>query len=298
VLARGRSGGVEAARLHEQHERPVVVPAVDRGLLRGGDLLEGPAEVHRAGAADLGCTPWDRPVERPVELEDPRPVAVATEPAGVSRRQPIAGELHQLPRGHVEQRRAIAVELLERFDPPPGLDPAPERSEVVGQGVRQALGAATGDRPADPVGAEHEHHPERRPGRGAKRQHRVRAAPGQQCAGPLPLEARAREPRCRAQRLGTESREHQWVAGWAERAQDLPGEVLRMGDERVEEPTVGARVRAEPATRFPDGRLQHHGRAVIQRVRERRLGLDELEAVSLQREAAQERRDQREGVHR
>ena len=48
------------------------------------DLVERAAEVHGAGAGDLRGGPRDRPVERPVELEDAGPVAVAREPAPVA----------------------------------------------------------------------------------------------------------------------------------------------------------------------------------------------------------------------
>ena len=71
-----------------------------------------------------------------------------------------------------------------------------------------------------------------------------------------------------------------------------------MGDERVEEPLVGTRVRAQTASGRSDGALEQHGRAVVERVRERHLGLHELEAVLVERKTAQERRGQGQRVHR
>ena len=53
------------------------------------DLLERAAEVDRARAPALRRRPRDRAVERPVELEDAGPVAVALERAAVAVGQPV-----------------------------------------------------------------------------------------------------------------------------------------------------------------------------------------------------------------
>lgn len=59
--------------------------------------------------------------------------------------------------------------------------------------------------------------------------------------------------------------------------------------ERLEQAAVGSGVGAEAACRLFDRALQHHRRAVLERVGERRLRLHQLEAVLGQRQAAQER---------
>ena len=90
----GRSARlVEQARLGEQDERTVCVPPLPRSPLRGGDLVERAADVDGAGVAALGRRPRDRAVERPVDLEDARPVAPAREPLSIPAvGEPCAGE--------------------------------------------------------------------------------------------------------------------------------------------------------------------------------------------------------------
>ena len=71
-----------------------------------------------------------------------------------------------------------------------------------------------------------------------------------------------------------------------------------VADERIEQPPVGLRVRAESASRLLHGALQHHRGAVVERVGQRRVGVHQLEPVLRQRQAAQEGRSERQGVHR
>ena len=126
----------------------------------------------------------------------------------------------------------------------------------------------------------------------------MRAASGQEGARALALETRARQPRRRAEGARAEARQHQRMARRAQRAEDLAHELVGIADERIEQPAVGLRVRAESAGRLLHGALQHHRGAVVERVGQRRVGVRQLEPVLGQRQAAQEGRSERQGVHR
>ena len=142
----GRSGDAAAPRLP----------------LGRDDLLERPAQVHRRRLRALGRPPRDRPVERPVELEDAGPVAEPLEPPPVARRQLAARDAEQLARRHVEQHRPAGVELGERRHAAPRLDLAAERPQVRDERVRDPLRAAARERPARDVREQPEDEPERR----------------------------------------------------------------------------------------------------------------------------------------
>ena len=76
--------------------------------------------MHGAGLARLGRAPRDRAVERPVELERRRAVAVAAQRARVARRQRVAGERGERAGHHVgdHERRGepLAVRELDADD--------------------------------------------------------------------------------------------------------------------------------------------------------------------------------------
>ena len=242
----------------------------------------------------LGRAPGDRPVERPVELEDPGAVAVAREAAPVAVRQPRAGDAEQLARRDVEEDRArIGGEVAERLDVAAGLDRAAELSQVAREGVGEPLGAAARHRPADRMGTHGEDDPEGRAGGRSQRDHRVRAGAGDQGASTLALEARAEEAAGGADAAEPEAGHGERMARRAERAEELAEERVGAPDERTEEPAVGALVGAEAASGELDRPLQHHGRAVVERVRQRRLGMRQLKPVALQRQLAQEGRGER-----
>ncbi len=71
-----------------------------------------------------------------------------------------------------------------------------------------------------------------------------------------------------------------------------------MVDEGIEQLAVGAVVGAEPARGRLDGSLEQHRRAVVERMRQRHLGLHQLKTVLRQGKLSEERRHQRQGVHR
>src|SRR6516165_1455351 len=101
-----------------------------RRLLRGCDLLQGAAEVHGAGAGDLWSGPGDRAIERPVQLEDTGPIAVAGKLPRIARRQMATRKPQQLAWGHIEQGHAETRQLVDRLHPSPGLDLAAGRTQM------------------------------------------------------------------------------------------------------------------------------------------------------------------------
>ena len=83
--AGARVGSKRLCWASSTYGRSAISPA-PRRRLRRRDLLQRGSEVDGRGACALLGPPGDRPVERPVELEHARPVAVALEPAAIARR--------------------------------------------------------------------------------------------------------------------------------------------------------------------------------------------------------------------
>ena len=99
LLAGRSAGGIEAALLRDEHERPCrVASGVDVGL-GAGDLLERAAEVDGSCVGELRVAPRDRAVDRDVELEDARPVAVPAKLIGVAAGQPSPAMASELAPG-------------------------------------------------------------------------------------------------------------------------------------------------------------------------------------------------------
>ena len=82
------------------------------------------------------------------------------------------------------------------------------------------------------------------------------------------------------------------------RSQHFRGELLPPRGERRDQTAVRSAVRAEPRRGRIHGALEDHGGAVVERMRERRVRLDPLEAVLVQRESVEERRHQGERMDR
>ena len=102
----GRPGGVEQALLGDEHERPRRMAAGRHVGLGRGDLLQRPAEVQRPRPAAVGVGPRHGLGQRVVHLEHAGPVP---EPAAVGARYPlgscVAADPQQLAGGDVEQHR-------------------------------------------------------------------------------------------------------------------------------------------------------------------------------------------------
>ena len=191
-LARRRPRRVPRRVLDEQHVRPLRVAAGGDLRLRRGDLVERAAEVDRRRPARPLGGPRDRAVERPVDLEHARAVAEPLGAPAAPRRQPVAGDRHELARRHVEQdgtrpaagRRATSTRWPVTTSPPAASSSA---TSAVGDGGRPAAD----HRPADRVG-------ERRRGRARTRHStgdRGGASSGPRCPRTAPAPARRRTGR-------------------------------------------------------------------------------------------------------
>ena len=76
MTTRGRAARIELTLLHDHHERARrMLAAPDRGL-GGGHLLERSPEVDGRCLEAARIAPRDRAVERPVELERARSIAI------------------------------------------------------------------------------------------------------------------------------------------------------------------------------------------------------------------------------
>src|SRR5207247_9829590 len=75
-----------------------------------------------------------------------------------------------------------------------------------------------------------------------------------------------------------------------QRAERIRREVVPLADERLDEPPIRAAVRAEPRRGRVDRSLEEHGRAVVERMRERDRWLDPLETILREIELTEERR--------
>src|SRR6516165_10979827 len=110
--------------------------------LRRGDLVEATPDVHGRCACAALVAPGKRTVERQIDLEHARPVAVAHHTAAVAAGQPIAGDANELTGRDVEEQRARRLELVERPDGAAALDLSTERAELGGQGIGNGLRAS------------------------------------------------------------------------------------------------------------------------------------------------------------
>ena len=187
-----------------------------------------------------------------------------------------------------------------------GHDLASEVLQVRDQCVGDPLRAAPGKRPAVGVAEEPEHEPERRAARRLERQHGVRRQPGEQAAGTLAGEAGAGHAGGGTQRAQAEPRGEQRVARRPQRAEEIGEQLVRAGGERFEElrPRTAVPVQAGRGGRdggccpTAPGTLEHGGRRIVERVRDRGGWLHELQPVPRQRQLAQERRAGHERVDR
>src|SRR5918994_7285777 len=232
VLALGRAGGVEARVLCQEHERRRPLPAGPGRPLRGRELVERAAEVHRRGAADLGRAPRDGLRERPVQLEGTRPVAVAAERALVALGETAAPEPKQLAGRDVREHDVGLRELVDRVRRVHAhavlLEPRDER-------VREPLRTPARKAPAEDV-SEHEQGETEAGARSPlEREHRVRCLSSEERAC---LRGRERALRERSSRLERAQRRPR--ADGTRQARERPPSRRQRSDEHGLEQDGGA----------------------------------------------------------
>ena len=143
-----RGSAARAARRAARRSRPRQGARSERG-----DLLERAAEMDGRRLRALRRPPGDRPVERPVELEDARPVAEAARAGGGSATAAPRRRARASWRGVTSSRiGSRAAELGERVDAAAGLDLAAERAEVARRARRRAAASRRGRAASRPRG--------------------------------------------------------------------------------------------------------------------------------------------------
>src|SRR5262249_32917813 len=100
--------------LCDQDERTLRDAAAPGVAFAARDLLEGAADVDRAGARTPLRAPWDWRVERPVHLEDAAAVPVAFELVTIPVRELVTGDAEQRPRRQITQHGACGRQVVYR----------------------------------------------------------------------------------------------------------------------------------------------------------------------------------------
>ncbi len=201
------------------------------------------------GVEAARIAPRDRPVERPVELEHARAVAIAAQPAHVARGQDRLADVGELRRAGVEEDDA--------------------RRRNVGEACARARRSRSGRR----AGADTRRAPRRWPASRRRRPASPRRAPVSakimataavsgrssgriECAAQPASSARARAPRKRARsatRRGQqpgqpEARHRERMPRQAQRAEEIGEQRVRLAQERREEPSCRRRA-SSPSSR-------------------------------------------------
>ena len=272
-------------------------PARD-GALGGDDGGRRSPEVHGAGAREFGIEPRDRPVERPVDLEDPRPVAPAGEPARVAGRQGVAGHREHLSRGEVEQHRACGGQFGERAHAVPGAHLAAEGFEPRDQRIRERLGTADGDGPSDTVRESGHEHGDAGGEQGAQREDRVRGEAGEEGAGRLLAEGGAHRQGRGPESVEPEREEFAGRVGRQRgRVEHGSGEPLPALAQPAEDALPAGTVASEPGRRLRCRAVQQHRPTRSERVTDRDRRMRELQPVAVEGERAERGRGERERQH-
>ena len=260
--------------------------AAPDGGLGGGDLVERAADVHGRGLEAARIAPRDRPVERPVELEDAGAVAIAAQAAHVACRQDRLADVGELRRdwcrtgrrAPAEGRRAAHAHARSRCARRAGADTtasapaiACEPPAATGQVSTCAVSAKI--MPTAAVSG--------------------RSSGRIECAAQPASTARARAPRKRARNASVAGSR----PGRPKRAISNGCSGMRSGPSRsasnacgsrrngANEPRVGAGVCVQLARRFGERAAQQHRRLIVERVRDRRAA-DESSAARARRAAA------------
>jgi hypothetical protein len=126
----------------------------------------------------------------------------------------------------------------------------------------------------------------------------MRRAAGEQGASTLALKVGPRQPLRRAQTDRSKARHRERMAWRAQWPEDLFQKLGRRANQRLEQAPVGLGVPAKAVSRLLQGTLEHYRGAVVEGMRQRRVGMHQLEAVLGERQAAHERGCKRQRVHR
>jgi len=189
VLPRRCPARVDHARLRDQAERAVRVPAGVHVRLAAGHLIEGATDVQGTGLPAGGSLPGHRTAKCPVHLADTGAVPEAPQRPALPGGERSSGQIGELARREIKQNCPRGRQVRQRPDPLRGLELAAQRGKLGGQRVDEPGAAAFHYRPADGVRDHHEHQAERPGARSSQRQHGVRRRASEKGASFLGAEA-------------------------------------------------------------------------------------------------------------
>ena len=290
VLTGGRAGGIEPARLGNDHERPVRMLSLFHRSFRRLDLGQRTAQVKRAGFVALRCGPGHRPIERPIDLERTGAVGEVFELSRIVARKRIAGDSEDLPRGEIEEHLIALRDLIEPIDPAIRFDRASERAKIVRHRIGNPLRTSARHRPTRGVPEHPEHQPERGRDRAIEREHRMRGHAGKERPRRFVFEARAGQPARRTQGLYAEPGQRDRVSRHRKRTEKCIAENVDVADKRSEQVAPARTVRAESCSGFVERPAQHRRAAVIEWVRERDRRIDPFQSEVMQWSPPKKRR--------
>ena len=289
VLPGGGARIVETGRLADQHERPLRHDTGRGGSLGRGHVRERAADVDCARVGEPRVFPWDRAVQRDVQLEGARAVAVAPQLGGVQAREapkPVAADRQDLTRREVEQDCAVGRQIAQARDPAPGLYLAAQFPQMRCQRIGDVLRTAARNRPADGVSRGLQPQPEAAAQERVQTQHRMGRAAGQDRLRGLRAEATSQYGRRQKRRTPNRDTATGWRRPAAIRSGPSSSRTIQgsFPHDRAEDVLVGDPVAAELVRRPGDVAVDDHSLFGLEGVRERDGRVDPFEAVALQRQ--------------
>ena len=223
---------------------------------------ESAAEMDGAGVREIRVMPRNRPVERPIHLADARAVAEPLQAQGVPGRRAVARDRHQLPRGDVEEDGAHRRQVGEAPHRGAGDHLPAEATDLPDEGIRQPLGAAQDDRPADRVCGDGQDQPERGAPQGLQGNDRMGRKRAEERPRRLLAERQAgQSPGWEQSRRPEPGGGDDMAGGPRDGTQDPGHESLGVQRQRADQASPGGPVTAQPGCRLVD-RSMKQDRAV------------------------------------
>src|SRR5260221_965147 len=101
--------------LSDEHERLLRIFSLRDLPLRVRDFFKSTTHMNRSGATARLCFPRDRLFQCIINLEHARSVSETLQPPDVTPRQPVGGQLQQLPRSQVQKYSSGGRKLSQAF---------------------------------------------------------------------------------------------------------------------------------------------------------------------------------------
>ena len=169
--------------------------------------------MDAAGAASGGVGPGDGRVESPVNFEHAGAAAEVAEEIGEAGGELVGSDGEEAGGGEIAEEEVGGADFGKGADAGVGMDGAAVGAETGGEGVRDGLRAAGGDRPADGVRGGAEDEGDGGAGGVVEWEDGVAGHAGEQCAGGLASEEALGEEARGLERVDAEACEQKGVAG-------------------------------------------------------------------------------------